>query len=57
MRGKRCKLIINLRNGYCLCSSIHDSISSAIRYARESCGFAYRIYDIDGKRLLRNGFC
>lgn len=54
-KAKECKLIINTANGYCFPTETHPSISSAVRSAKESFGFAYRIF-IDGK-VVKSGFC
>lgn len=55
MKAKECSLYINLKNGYVLSRVDCNSISEAIRYAKESCGFYYRIF-ADNK-LIRKGFC
>lgn len=55
MKAKPCILIVNTANGYCLTPEKCTSIKSAIRKAKESCGFAYRIYV--GKILVARGFC
>lgn len=60
MKATPCTVIINNRWGYCFS---HDckSITAAVRYAKESWGFAYRIYPIDAPIhpafLIRSGFC
>lgn len=54
-KGKECFLIINTASGYCLPTTKHPSISDAVRTAKESFGFAYRIF-IDGK-VVKSGFC
>lgn len=54
MKPKKCKLILNTASGYCLTQHF-ESIASALRFAKESGFFAYRIF-VDGK-LVRRGFC
>lgn len=54
-KGKECVLIVNTANGYCFTPEKHPSISSAVRAAKESFGFAYRIF-VDGK-VVKSGFC
>lgn len=55
MKAKPCTLIINTANGYCMTPQKCTSIREAIRVAKESCGFAYRIFI--GKILVARGFC
>ena len=54
MKAKKCKLILNTNSGYCLVQHF-QSIASALRFAKESGFFAYRIF-VDGKKV-RSGFC
>lgn len=56
MKPKECILIINTSYGYCFRPLRCISISSAIRCAKESEMFAYRILDVNGK-LIKRGFC
>ena len=51
-----CTLIINTCNGYCLTPSKHKSISDAVKTAKNSFGFAYRIFDKAGK-VIKQGYC
>ena len=55
MKAKKCSLYINLKNGYILNKIECNSIAEAVRYARESCGFYYRVV-VDGE-IVRRGFC
>ena len=43
MKAKKCKLILNTSSGYCLTQHF-ESIASAVRFAKESGFFAYRIF-------------
>ena len=52
-KAKRCTVICNTRNGYCISPYECKSISEAIRYAKEL-DLAYRIF-VDGK-LVRSGW-
>ena len=54
MKSKKCKLILNTSSGYCLTQNF-ESIASAVRFAKESGFFAYRIF-VDGRKV-RSGFC
>ena len=54
MKPKKCKLILNTASGYCLTQNF-NSIASAVRFAKESGFFAYRIF-VDGRKV-RSGFC
>lgn len=55
MKTKECMLAINTRNGH-ICAQRHfDSIADAVRYAKDSGGFYYRVF-VDGK-VVRKGFC
>lgn len=54
MKSKKCKLILNTASGYCLTQNF-NSIASAVRFAKESGFFAYRIF-VDGRKV-RSGFC
>lgn len=56
MKATACTLLVNTCSGYCLTPSHHDSISAAVRVAKEIPGFAYRIFDKKGK-LIKRGFC
>ena len=55
MKAQKCTLIVNTRNGYCLTPEEHSSIKEAARAAKESFGFAYRIF-VNGKNI-RSGYC
>ena len=52
-RAKECEIILNTRNGYCMTPHKCNSISEAIRYAKEM-GLAFRIF-ADGK-LVKKGW-
>lgn len=52
-RAKECEIILNTRNGYCMTPHKCNSISEAIRYAKEM-GLAFRIF-ADGK-LIKKGW-
>jgi len=54
MEKKKCKLILNTASGYCLTQHF-ESIASAVRFAKESGFFAYRIF-VKGRKV-RSGFC
>lgn len=54
--AKEYTLIVNTKNGYCLTPSAHTSINSAYKSGRESCGFAFRIFD-KNKNVVKRGFC
>ncbi len=56
MKAIECKLVINARNGYIFSPTKHKSIREAVRKAKESFGFAYRIFDTQGK-CIKSGFC
>lgn len=56
MKAISCTLIINTRNGYCMTPSHHDSIKAAVSAAKESFGFAYRIFNKKGQ-VIKRGFC
>ena len=48
---KKCTLVLNTRWGYCLAPMDCESISSAVRIAKES-GMAYRVF-VGGKCVKR----
>lgn len=56
MKPIKCRLIVNTKFGYCSTPTIHSSISEAVRYAKDSFYFAYRIFDMKGN-LIKSGFC
>lgn len=56
MKPIKCRLIVNTKFGYCSNPTIHNSISEAVRYAKNSFYFAYRIFDMKGN-LIKSGFC
>ena len=56
MKRIKYTLIINCKNGYCLAPVECGSISEAVKKGNEGIGFAYRIFDMDGK-IIRRGFC
>lgn len=51
-----CILVINTRNGYCMTPERHSSLREAVKSAKNSWGFAYRIFDLN-KKLIKHGFC
>ena len=53
---KKCKLIVNSASGYCFTPIECKSIKEAIEEGKSSCGFAYRIFDTNGK-LIKKGLC
>ena len=57
MKAQACILIINTANGYCFTPEKHKSVNSAVNAAKESAGFAYRIFNATDKRLIKRGFC
>lgn len=54
-RKIKCKVIVNTRNGYCLTPKVCDSIKEAKDFAKDTCGFAYRIFTEDNRVLC--GYC
>lgn len=56
MKAKRCTLYLNTANGNIAEPIEFSSISKAVEYAKDSCYFAYRIFDENGK-IIRRGFC
>ena len=48
-------LVVNTRSGYCLTPERCGSIAEAVRKAKESCGFAYRIFV--NNRVVKSGYC
>lgn len=52
---KPCKMILNTRMGQCSEPLIFSSISAAIRFAKGSGYFRYRIF-VEGK-LWKQGYC
>lgn len=56
MKAQKCTLVINASNGYIFQPTIHKSIREAVREARKSFGFAFRIFNMEGK-CIKNGFC
>ena len=55
MKPKACMLDLFTRYGRA-CEQMHfDSIASAVRFAKESFAFTYKVY-VDGK-VVRKGFC
>ena len=60
MTSIKCKLICYTRWGYPCNHSTHQSISDAIKEAREllddDYAFSYDIFSEDGKKLLKRGF-
>lgn len=56
MKAIPCTLIVNTCNGYCLTPEHHNSVRAAVNAAKESPGFAYRIFDKE-KNLVKKGFC
>lgn len=52
----KCKVVCNNRWGYCCGEKECKSIAEAVRYA-QGLGFAYRIFDINNKKVLKRGFC
>jgi hypothetical protein len=56
MKPIPCTIIINTRLGYCLTPVKFPSIRQAYQVGKDFCGFAFRIYDRQGK-LVRRGFC
>lgn len=56
MKAIPCTLICNTSLGYTSIPQNFPSISSAVKYAKESFYFAYRIFDIKGN-LLKRGYC
>lgn len=55
MKAQECTCVVNTRIGYCLTPQQFPSINKAVKWAKESCGFAYRIF-ANGK-VVRSGFC
>lgn len=55
MQKIKCTVYVNSRNGYEFTPKKCDSITEAVKYAREYAGFYYRIYVND--RIVRKGFC
>ena len=53
-KSKKCKLILNTSYGYCFTQNF-NSIASAVKFAKETGYFAYRIF-VDGHKV-RSGFC
>ncbi len=54
-KGIECTCVVNTRNGYCLTPKKCKSISEAIAWAKDSFGFAYRIFV--GNKVVRSGYC
>lgn len=52
----KCYVICNNRWGYICGQKECNSIAEAKRYA-QGMGFAYRIFDADGKRIIKSGYC
>lgn len=55
MKPRKCILVVNTRWGYCFMPTKCDSISEAVRTAKESGGFAYRIF-VNG-HVVKTGYC
>lgn len=55
MKSCKCTLVVNTRWGYCFTPTKCDSIAEAVRTAKASGGFAYRIF-ANGK-VVRRGYC
>lgn len=56
MKGKKCTLVVNTKNGYCFTPSSHNSINDARKRGKSSCGFAYRIFD-ENNNVIGRGYC
>lgn len=56
MKPIKCKMILNTKFGYCSNILYCNSIREAIRYAKDSFYFAYRIFNMEGN-LIKQGFC
>lgn len=54
MKPKKCTLIINTSYGYCVTNNF-QSIAAAVRFAKESGLFAYRVF-VNGRKV-RSGYC
>ena len=55
MKAKKCKVLVNTRWGHVCQPAEFESIRKGVEWAKESGGFAYRVF-VDGK-LVRRGFC
>lgn len=53
-KGIECTCVVNTRNGYCFTQKC-KSISDAIAWAKDSFGFAYRVFV--GNKVVRSGYC
>lgn len=56
MKPVKCYFVVNTRWGYCCASVWCDSIRKAVDRAKNYCGFAYRVFNENGKEI-RRGFC
>lgn len=56
MKGKKCTLVVNTKNGYCFTPTSHNSINDAVKCGKSSFGFAYRIFD-ENNKLIKRGYC
>lgn len=57
MKARKSYLLINTRNGYICVRQNFDSINKAVEAGRNGMGFAWRVYDMETNRLVRQGFC
>ena len=56
-KSRKCYVLVNTKNGY-ICDRLYcNSIRSAKQMARESFGFAYRIFDDKTNKLIYQGYC
>lgn len=57
MKPVPCVIIVNDRWGYCFKPEAFPSIKQAYLYGKNFLGgFAFRIFDIDGK-IIKSGYC
>lgn len=54
MRGTKCKIIFNTKNGYCMTPIECKSISQAVNLAKET-SMAFRIF-VNGKGVVKRGW-
>ena len=52
---KPCTVVVNTRNGHIITPFTAPSIAEGVRRAKESAGFAYRVFV--GHKMVRSGYC